>query len=203
VTPDDPLEPQEPLFALVEYARAETRFVGQAVEALARTRDGLYGQIHREPVARVQTTQITTAAGVVVEQPSIPVKYHITIHPEDLISGDLDRLIASLDEAADEMLDALMPPFYEFLSKITQATGNVVEANNRPFFDVLYEAIETVEMDFDEAGNHNHVLVIHPDQWAELQKNGPLTPEQQQKLDDLYKRKREEADARRRYRRIP
>jgi hypothetical protein len=200
--PEQPATPEEPLFALYEYAIAETRFIGGAVDALARTRDGLYGQIQREPVSRVQTTQITTDEGVVVEQPSVPVKYHITIHPEDLISGRLDRFIASLDEAADEMLGTLMPQFYEFLSKISEATGNVVDASDRPFFDVLYEAIEKVEMEFDEDGNHNHVLVLHPDQWAALQAKGPLTPEQQQKLDDLFTRKREEADARRRHRRL-
>lgn len=195
---------REPLFALWEYAVAEARFIGAAVDALARTRDGFYGQIEREPVSRVQTTQITTDEGLVVEQPTVAVRYHITVHPDDLISGRIDRFVASLDEAADEMLDGVMPQFYEYLSKITEATGNVVDGKDRPFFDTFYEMIEKVEMVFDEQGNHNHVLVVHPDTWRVMQEKAQeFTPEQQQKLDDLFKRKREEADARRRHRRIP
>jgi len=198
--PEPEAESYQPLFTLYEYATAEARFIGAAVDALARTRDGLYGHIQREPVSRVQTSQITTDTGVVVEQPAVGVRYHITITPEDVISGSLDSFLVSLDKAADEWLDGVMPTFYEYLTRISEATGNVVDAKDRPFFDAFYEAIETVEMDFDEDGNHSHVLVLHPDQLQALEEN--LTPEQQQKLDDLFKRKREEADARRRHRRI-
>lgn len=204
VSPEPPGQSPEPLIALWEYATAEALFIGAAVDALARTREGFYGQIEREPVSRVQTTQITTDEGVTVEQSAVEVRYHVTIHPDDLISGRLDRFVASLDEAAEEMLGGVMPQFYEYLSKVTEATGNVVDAADRPFFDAFYEMIEKVEMDFDAQGNHSHVLIVHPDTWRVMQEKAQdFTPEQQQKLDDLFRRKREEADARRRHRRIP
>ncbi len=193
----------EPLFRLYEYANAERRFVGAAVEALARSREGLFGQIKSEPVSRVQTTQITTDGGIVVEQSAVPVRFHITIHPDDVIAGKLDSFVASLDEAAGEYLESVMPAVFDYLSRVSTATGNVVDAKGRPFFDAFYEMIEKVQMDFDEDGNHNQVLVVHPDTARiidEAARN--MTPDQQEKLDDLMKRKREESDARRRRRRL-
>jgi hypothetical protein len=193
----------EPLFTLYEYARAEQHFIHDAVEALARARDGFFGQIKQEPVSSVQTTQVTTDGGDVVEMEAVPVQFPITIEPSEVISGSLDTFLASLDTAADAFLSALMPPVFDYLARISEATGNVVDAKDRPFFDSFYEMVEKMELDFDDEGNHGAALVVHPDTARVIEdamKN--ITPEQQQKLDELWKRKREESDARRRRRRL-
>lgn len=192
------------IFELREYALAETAFVRSAVHALTRARDGLYGQMHVEPSSRLGTTQITTEQGVVVEQEPVQVRFHITLDPDELIDGRLDAFLASLDAAADELLDGFMPQFYEYLARITEATGNVVDAKDRPFFDSMYEMFEKVDLQFDEEGRITQSLVINPADAKKWEKGAAdLTPEQRRQLDELIERKRAEFHARRRDRRLP
>jgi hypothetical protein len=100
--------------------------------------------------------------------------------------------------------EQLMGYFVETMGKVTEGTGNVVDAGGKPLsFELIYDALDKVELSVDE--NDELVmpeLMMHPDQAQKLQELPPLTPEQQQKLDELKERKREEALARRRRRRL-
>ncbi len=63
--------------------------------------------------------------------------------------------------------------------------------------------LEKVEVSVDE--NDELVmasLLVHPNQAEKLQELGPLTPEQERRMAELKQRKREEALARRRPRRL-
>jgi hypothetical protein len=80
----------------------------------------------------------------------------------------------------------------------------VLDAGGQPFsFELLYEMLEKLEFSLDE--NDEIVmpsLLMHPDQVEKIRELPPPTPEQQRKLEELKQRKREEALARRRSRRL-
>lgn len=194
----------EPIFRLIEYALAERAFIGGTLDAIARARDPLLSRIPTERTSRVQTTQITTDTGDVVEQQPVQIRTKVTQTPQDIIEGQLDNLLASLDQAADEYAKQFGKQFYEYLSRITEATGNVVDAKDRPIFDSAYEMFEKVDLQFDEEGRIQQELHIHPadaEKWAKGW--AEITPEQHAKLDALIERKRREFNARRRNRRLP
>ena len=54
---------------------------------------------------------------------------------------------------------------------------------------------------FDEEGNHNYRLYMHPDVYQKLAENPP-TPEQNQAMEELLEIKREEFYAQKRTRRL-
>lgn len=194
----------EPIFRLIEYAVAERRFIGGTLDALARARDPLLARIRVERTSRMPRTQITVDSGEVVEQEPVQIKTKLTQSPQDIIDGKLDDLLVSLDQAADEYSEQFGKHFYEQMSRITEATGNVVDAKDRPFFEWLYEAYEKIDLQFDEEGRIAQELHMNPADAEKWEKGwAEMTPEQHAKLAALVDRKREEFNARRRDRRLP
>lgn len=194
----------EPIFRLIEYAVAERAFIGGTLDALARANDPLLARIQVERTTRVPRTQITTDSGEVVEQQPVEIRTKLTQTPQDIIDGKLDDLLASLDQAAEEYAEQFGKHFYEQLSHITEATGNVVDASGRPFFDSLYEMYEKIDLQFDEEGRIAQELHLNPADVEKWQKGWEeMTPEQHAKLAALVERKRQEFNARRRNRRLP
>jgi hypothetical protein len=194
----------DPIFNLIEYAVAERRFIGGTLDALARARDPLLARIPIERTTRVPRTQITTDSGEVVEQEPVQIRTKLTQSPQDIINGELDDLLVSLNGAAEEYSEQVGKHFYEQLSRITEATGNVVAAAGRPFFDSVYEMYEKIDLQFDEEGRITQELHLNPADVETWQKRwAELTPEQHAKLEALVERKRQEFNARRRNRRLP
>ena len=149
-------------------------------------------------------TQITTDSGEVVEQQPVEIRTKLTQSPQDIIDGEFGDLLISLDQAAEEYSEQFGKHFYEQLSQITEATGNVVNAAGRPFFDSLYEMYEKIDLQFDEEGRIAQELHLNPADVEKWKKGwAELTPEQHAKLAALVDRKRQESIARRRHRRLP
>jgi hypothetical protein len=134
----------------------------------------------------------------------VEIRTKITHSPQDIIDGKLDDLLSSIDEAAEAYSEQFGRHFYEQLSRVTEATGNVVNAADKPFFESLYEMYEKVDLQFDEEGRITQELHMNPADAEKWEKGmAELTPEQQAKLAALVERKREEFIARRRSRRLP
>lgn len=200
----DEAEHRDPIFKLIEYAVAERRFIGRTLDALARARDPLLARVQVERTSRMPRTQITTDSGEVIEQEPVEIRTKLTQSPEDIIDGKLEALLVSLDQAAEEYSEQFGRHFYGQLSRITEATGNVVDAAGRPFFDSLYEMYEKIDLQFDEEGRIAQELHLNPADVEKWQKGwAEMTPEQHTKLAALVERKRQEFNARRRDRRLP
>jgi hypothetical protein len=197
-------ERHDPIFRLIEYAVAERRFIGGTLDALARARNPLLARLQVERTSRMPRTQITADSGEVVEQEPVQIRTKLTQSPQDIIDGNLEDLLVSLDQAANEYSEQFGKHFYEQLSRITEATGNVVNAAGRPFFDSLYEMYEKIDLQFDEEGRIAQELHLNPADVEKWQKGwAEMTPEQHAKLAALVERKRQEFNARRRNRRLP
>jgi hypothetical protein len=56
-------------------------------------------------------------------------------------------------------------------------------------------------MEFDDQGNHNYRIYLHPTADEKIAQNPP-TPEQQKEMDDLIEAKREQFYAQKRARRL-
>lgn len=87
---------------------------------------------------------------------------------------------------------------FEVLSMTTEAVGNVFDFQGRNFWDAQIEMLEDLEMHFDEYGRHNYKFPSLAKRLAET----PPTPEQQKKMEELIKAKREGYYAQKRTRRL-
>ena len=177
------------LFALPEYDRAFAAFVHESVRELARARDPLLAQMKFAPTSGPLGSSIRDREGEEVEIPPGEVSYEIGASWAAIAAGDFDALYIALDEAAESLAKSLVGLWVGTMERITDATGNVVDAGGQFTFEVLYEALEGLEYTLDE--NDELVmptLVMHPDDAKQLQELGPPTDEQNQKLAALRER---------------
>ena len=198
-------EDKSTLFALPEYAEAEARFVYRAIDELAKQKDAVYSQIPKVPRPYVGTTQVAVGGDAVVEFPPFSSEATLSIPAQDIIDGRADSLIQSLEQASDELLRTVMSRFYEYLSRLTHATGNVVDTKGKSLFAAFYEMLEKVELAFNDDGSvaGNYQLIVSPDVYERLAREEKTwTAEQRRALDALMNRKRKEFNDRRRRRRL-
>lgn len=191
-------------FALYEYEDAFSRFFGQTVRALARARSPLLSEMQVREVSGTLGTRVRSREGMDVELEPAGIEMDVTADLNAVRAGDLTPLQVQLDSAADQLAEGLVAFFVEGMNKVTEGTGNVVDAEGRAAsFELIYEMLEKIEFSLDE--NDELVmpsLLMHPSQLEKLKKLGPLTPEQERSMAELKQRKREEALARRRRRRL-
>jgi hypothetical protein len=193
------------VFKLTEYARAEAMFVGRALDALSRSRGGLLAEIRSEPTSRSGGTRITTDSGEVVRFEPGEIVAEMRLQWDDIAAGRIDALIATIDEAAEHHHNEMTKWVLENIERLTEATGNVIDASGRPMFDAIYEMFETIELTFEEDGSisKGFMWVVHPDMAEKLKRfEAEMTAEQRKQLDELIDRKREEFFARRRRRKL-
>ena len=191
-------------FDVPEYAHAESRFVYDALDALARAKDPIYRDIPRETQPRVGTTLNTIGDQVIVQEP-ISTETLLSVPTDDVIHTRLDAFLASLDQGASELLTTVMSGFYDYLSRVTEATGNVVDGKGKSLFDAFYEMFEKVAIDFNEDGTvaGDFRIVVSPDVAERLaREQDTWTEEQFAALERLMEKKREEYLDRRRTRRL-
>jgi len=191
-------------FALYEYNAAFGRFFSQTMRVLAQAYSPLLAEMRFIEMPGTVGSRVRDRQGMDVVLDPGNISTEVTSDLKAVRAGDYERLYEAMSESADSMAEQLVGYFVEGMGKVTEGTGNVTDADGRPFgFDVLYETLEKLEFSVDE--NDELVmpsLVMHPTQAEKLRDLAPLTDEQQRKLDELKERKREEALARRRRRRL-
>jgi hypothetical protein len=193
------------VFKLTEYARAEAMFVGRTLDALSRSRGGLLAEIRSEPTSRSGETRITTDSGEVVTFEPGEVVAQMSVEWDDVSAGRVDALIATIDEAAGHHHNEMTKWVLENIERLTEATGNAIDASGRPMFDAVYEMFETIELSFEDDGSisKGFMWVMHPDMVETMKRfEAEMTQDQRKKLEELIDRKREEFFARRRRRKL-
>jgi hypothetical protein len=187
-------------FALPEYDSAFTLFVSDLVRDMARSRDPVLGAMSFEPAVTTAATRIQDRQGVDVDLPSVLTGWAFSYQPDDVRGGNLDAFAVVVDQAADDLAEQLVKQWVATMDTVTTATGNVVDAGGKLTFEKLLEMLEQIEWTLDDDDNLvMPSLVMHPDTVKLLPKE---TEETKAKMDELFTRKREEALARRRRRRL-
>jgi hypothetical protein len=191
-------------FALYEHDAAFSRFFGETVRTLACARSPILSKIQFVEVPGTVGSRLRDRQGMDVVLEPGETTTEVTADLDAVRDGDYEKLHTELDQAADSMAEQLVGFFVQSMNKVTEGTGNVVDAGGKPLsFNVIYEMLEKVEFSVDESDELvMPSLLMHPDQYEKVKDLPPPTPEQQRMLDELKERKREEALARRRRRRL-
>jgi hypothetical protein len=191
-------------FALHEYETAFGRFFSQTMRVLAQAHSPLLAQMRFDEMPGTVGSRVRDRQGMDIVLDPGKTSTAVTSDLRAVRDADYEQLYQAMFERADAMAEQLVGYFVESIGKVTEGTGNVVDAGGRPFgFEVLYETLEKLELSVDEKGELvMPSLVINPADAEKLRDLPPLTDEQQRMLDELKERKREEALARRRRRRL-
>lgn len=79
-------------------------------------------------------------------------------------ANTLDPLYKKFDELAEKIASKEAKMFYGKIDQTLEKTGGIVSAKGRPFFEVFFECIEKIEIDFDENGKPEFpTLIINPE----------------------------------------
>ena len=114
----------------------------------------------------------------------------------------MEDFLADVDELAHSIANQLTSAMFAHIADVTEATGQTISAEGRDFWEVILEAMETVELSFDEHGQHHGTVVVHPDLAEKIMKNPP-TADQEDRAQKIIQRKREEWNASRRLEDLP
>ena len=197
------LDANQPWIVPHEYETGGMRWFSDAVRELERALHPLLAQIPRVEVTDMPQSppegEPLPAEASPLYRP-VAAKHAWTVHLEDVVTFNVEQLLTDLNEMAQDVGSQVVKAFIEHISDVSEQVGNVVSADGRDFFDVLTESIESMEITFDENGNHNLTLLVNPATHNDLK---APTVEQQTRMDAIMDRKREEWRAKRRRRDLP
>jgi hypothetical protein len=183
-----------------EYDAAFAEFVHESVRELARARDPILAQVRHETGRTSVASRVRARDGMDVDLPERSTAYEIAFPVDAVRAGDTEPLMVQLDAASETLAKDLVGMMFEHVSKITEATGNVVHADGPLTFETIFKMMESIEWFLDDDGNLSiPSLAMHPDAVRALPE---ATPEQLAMVEDLKRRKYEEALARRPRRRL-
>jgi hypothetical protein len=199
-----PVEPESPAgtaFTLDEYHVAGRSFFGEAVHAVARAGDGILSQIRVETVEALPLSQNTLPSGEVLQMAPVESSTIVVLSTQEGIDGRSDDFHAAIAKAANDYVAAVVPQLLEQITRLTEATGNVVDAAGRSIWDAQLEALETIEIYFDRDGVPSlPSLVMNPET---AKKIGEPPEGFVEAFNEILTRRRNEWLARRRTRRLP
>lgn len=189
------------LFALPQYDQAFVEFIHKSANALARAQDPLLGEIREEVAEAGGSSVVDSRTDEALDLESELVGFEIGWEREDVISGNFEALLLQLDIASQELAKKLVEMLFKTLGKVTESTGNVIDAEGGPpTFDLIYEMLDKIEYTLDDDGELVlPSLVMHPEM---VKKLPPPTPDQEAAIEELQQQKREELLAKRRSRRL-
>jgi hypothetical protein len=200
-----PGHPEQPWIIPREYEIGGVRWFSDAVRELERALHPLLAQIPRVELADMPRApaegEPLPAEASPLYRPMVT-KHEWTVHVEDVVNFDVEQFLADLVDMAQDVGSQMVKMVIEHISEVSEKVGNVVSAEGRDFFDVYAESLETIEMTFDENGDHNLTMLANPETYDRVKDKTP-TPEQEARINAIIDRKREEWRAARRRRELP
>jgi hypothetical protein len=202
-----------------EFRRGAHLWVDRATDALMLAGHPLYASVTRE---RLHGSEDVGTADTGISDPNadgikppevsassdplryreLSAQYEWLVDVNDVLSFNVGGFVAGLSAGADAFANQLEQGILTHISDLSEAAGNVVGVGGREFADALLDALESMEFSFNDDGEPNITLVMHPDQVAKL-RNVEMTPEQKARHAAIIQRKREEWNATQRRRELP
>lgn len=178
-----------------EFAEGAARWVSRVLKDWSVELHPLLGEIGHEKASDLPSRADLAGADARLSTSlfrPIEVEVPATLDLEEVLEFDVPATLARLFEMADEWGGQLLRGVIGHISDVSDEHGQTMDASGRDFGDVLIEAMERLELAFDESDNPvMPTLVMHPDTAAKLQGKS-LTPEQEHRMAAVIERKREE-----------
>ncbi len=98
-----------------------------------------------------------------------------SISPDEIIEKGVDAFISQIDKISEELIKQQSQLLFKKMDEVTERTGNIVNAKGRSISpEVILEALEKVQFDFDEFGNPLFPsLVLHPNDMEKIKDEIP------------------------------
>jgi hypothetical protein len=189
------------LFRLREYDDAFRDVFARVIRLHGEEAYPLLKEIPTEPRPAIHTSQVTLPSGEPLTNEPFEMKVAFRFNLSDMVSGNIDAFTASAEASGREYGEQTMRQLLKYSGTISEAMGNAVAGRGRPFgWPVILEALDGVEIDFDENGRPELPQMISDRDISKVVSYPPLTDADRPTYETFMARKRKEYDARRRRR---
>ena len=137
--------------------------------------DPLWSQIGRKRVHEGNILTSSSIDGYTESGDYKRISHGFSISPDEIIEKGVGAFISQIDKISEELIKQESQLLFEKMGEITERTGNVVNAKGRPISpEVILEALDKVQFDFDEFGNPLFPsLVLHPNDMEKIKDEIP------------------------------
>jgi hypothetical protein len=183
------------------YCNAMHKFVWRVLEGL----------LILDPVLHDLPSRPTSHSGPNRNVPGFPPLDHelskfsesIVFHADTMKYTDIDAVVTTLVDLSLKHQSFMGKTFFETILGVTTAVGNSVDGGGQPLSaDSMLRLIEMIDIDFDEDGNPRMPSIFVNPKDAHLIGSIEKTPEDDVKWNAMMARKKEEWNAKQRYRRL-
>lgn len=130
-----------------------------------------------------------------VDRQEVPLNYERTesvlnIPFAELIELSINDIFNKLGECAEEFARSMSKQFYRIMDQATREAGTAVDAKGKPFsFQLYLEALETVEIQFDETEDKPDIpmIIMGPQQYAKCKREIESWATDAEKIDHIEK----------------
>ena len=157
-------------------------------------RMGVFDNSAKHIIHEGERMRIIRADGSVEESDMKLSSAEMTIKTDELatltIKDRMDRLNGMAEDMARQISEHLFGSLFETLDK----AGQSVDAKGKPFdIGALFDALEAIELEFDESGKHHDIQLVIPPAMAErvqaVFKQMDADPELQRRHEEIINRK--------------
>jgi hypothetical protein len=183
------------------YDRAMAEFVTSVIDGFVAL-SPLIGGIRMQPT--VHAGPIRNVPGPEpVDHPLNRFESCISIETDVIRNSRIDEFDFALHNLAKQHEHDLTQTMLSTLQDVTTATGNVINAEGKPFsFDMVNDMLEKIEIAFDDHGLPiMPTIVVSPETYEKIAHVSP-TPEQMHRQREILIHKKAKYDAQKRTRRL-
>ena len=189
------------LFGLTQYDRVALGRFRAAQERLMLELEPSLRIFRVEEREAIATSQVPVGKQDPVVIEPVRTQRVIRFDPRRVVAGDIAAVLETLKTEARWLADRRIAFMREQLDRVTDATGQTVRASGPMGWDQIMDAVEQAPIGFDDEGRP--AFRLWPDEAHEAyERLHPRTPQQERRWEELMERKREEASARERDRRL-
>lgn len=172
-----------------------------------REGDPIVAQIKKRPQREGRAAQYRDIQGSTKKVDFQKVGAQLQLKPEDARGMSLDDFLKMPNDAGRDMAQQMARHLFTELQKVTEETGNVVDAKGKPFdFEIFLSVLEKIAIEFDEQGRARlPTAVLGPTAYAQLQEKLPEWENDlslQKRLGEILSAKREQFREREAHRRL-
>jgi hypothetical protein len=189
------------IYTIVEYDEAMTKLISDVINGWISL-DPLFGQMRHNVVTH--SGPIRNVRGIKpLDQPLSEITSESKISMDDVQNLNIEANTEFLLGLAKTCRKNIAIDFFSRIREVTEATGNVVDAQNKPFsWDYYIDLLEGWDLEFDAENKPILPQMIIPPKMIETINKSSATVEQQKRAEAIIERKRMEFNAKKRTRRI-
>jgi hypothetical protein len=179
-------------------------------EAMDRLQDEVAYYLHMQDQILRLFPPLKVAHAGVTRQVSEPTVLDATMRlHKSTASGELEMLLQTDAEQLKDFLLAVIGPIqdqqrlhvFEIMSQTSDAVGHTVKRNDGDAWEAYLDALQRVEMTFDDEGRP-HYQIVWNSQTDERLLKVPPTEEQSKRAEQIFESKRNSYFAEKRHRRL-